>query len=64
MHNESNCIKPVEVIFSGLFMLWSLKMDMIMDNVIVFTCNIVSELCDGAVNDIVVSLLLFQSSSI
>ena len=42
-------------------MLWSLKMDMIMGNVIVFTCNIVSELCDGAINDIVVSLLLFQS---
>ena len=35
-----------------------------MDNVIVFTCNIVSELCDGAVNDLVVSLFLFQSSSV
>ena len=45
-------------------MFWSLKMDMIMDNVIVFTCNIVSELCDGAVNDLVVSLFLFQSSSV
>ena len=64
MHNESNCIKPVYVILSSLFMFWSLKMDMIMDNVIVFTYNIVSELCDGAVNDLVVSLLLFQSSSI
>ena len=44
MHNESNCIKPVEVILSSLFMLWSLKMDMIMDNVIVFTCHMASEL--------------------